>query len=207
MIRFVSTVSLLVLLVLVLYLPSVYPPNQFFDQVRIEHALNAQFWGERNAADILARMLDFQEAKTQVLPASPTVNPRGANTGGNPVAFQMTQVTNRFFNNPYFRSISSLFVLASYRFSALIEWLPILLVFMAVVLLDGVLVRMIKSKEFLQHNPQIFALFACASIATACATIIAFVLPITLNPLTISILPIVLSVFMRQAVANFHRRG
>jgi hypothetical protein len=207
MIRFVSTVSLLVLLVLVLYLPSVYPPNRFFDQVRIEHDLNATFWDERHAALILTRMLDFHDIKKQVDPLSPLADAPVPNTGSNPVAFQMTQVTNRFFNNPYFRSIDSLFVLASYRVSALIEWLPVLLVFMAVVLLDGLLIRIIKSKEFLQHNPQIFSLYACATIATSCVTAIAFVLPVTLNPVAIPILPIVLSVFISRAAANFHRRG
>ncbi len=207
MIRFVSTVSLLVLLILVLYLPSVYPPDRFFDQVRIEHDLNVAFWEERHATRILTRMLDFHDIKKQVDPTSPLVGAQRPTAGSNPVATQMAQVTSRFFNNPYFRSIDSLLVLASYRVSALIEWLPVLLVFVAVVLLDGFLLRIIKSKEFLQHNPQVFSLYACATIATSCAAAIAFVLPITLNPVAIPVLPVVLSVFMSRAAANFHRRG
>lgn len=207
MIRFVSTASLLALLVLVLYLPSVYPSNRFFDQVRIEHDLNVTFWDERHAIRILTRMLDFHDIKKQLDPVSPLAAAPGPTAGSNPVAIQMAQVTNRFFNNPYFRSIDSLLVLASYRISALIEWLPVLLVFIAVVLLDGLMVRIIKSKEFLQHNPQIFSLYACATIATACATAIVFVLPVTLNPVAIPVLPVALSVFMSRAAANFHRRG
>jgi len=77
----------------------------------------------------------------------------------------------------------------------------------AAVLFDGFLVRIVKSKEFLLHNPEMFAVHICAAIMTACATVIAFVLPITLHPLALPAVPVVVSVFLSRAVANFHRRG
>jgi hypothetical protein len=207
MIRFVSTASLLALLVLVLYLPSACPPQRFFDQLRIESILNKEFLGRDHATRILARMLDFQNATNKVSPV-PSMNQAPSPSGVDAaVAGEMVQVNHRLFNNPYFRSIDALLVLATYRLSALIEWLPVLLVLVLAILFDGILVRLVRSKEFIQHKPEMFALSACAAIMTACATFLAFVLPITFHPLAIPFVPIAFSIFVSRAVANFHRSG
>ena len=55
-IRVVSTVSLVLLLVLVLYLPSAHPPERFIAQLSAEHERNSAFWGEERALRILSRM-------------------------------------------------------------------------------------------------------------------------------------------------------
>lgn len=207
MIRFVSTVSLVALLILVLYLPSATPPERFIDQLRVEHALTIDFWGRDHAMRILSRMLDWQATAKQ---ASPVPSPTDApvpNPVDLAVARQMTEVNHRLFNNSYFRSIDTLLALATYRVSGLIEWLPALLVFTLAVLVDGFLVRIIKSKEFLQHNPEVFALHVCGAIMTACATVLALVLPVTLHPLAFSVVPIAISVFISRALADFHLRG
>lgn len=78
---------------------------------------------------------------------------------------------------------------------------------MLAVLFDGFLMRIIKSKELGQHTPEVYGLNACAAIMTACATVLAFVLPITLHPLALPVVPLSISVFMSRAVANFHRRS
>lgn len=207
MIRFVSTTSLAALLILVLYLPSAYPPERFIDQLRTEHALTVDFWGRDHAMHILSRMLDLQTTATQASPVPSPTDAPAPNPVDLAVAKQMADVNNRLFNNPYFRSIDTLLALATYRFSVLIEWLPALLVFMLAALCDGFLVRIIKSKEFLQHNPEEFALHVCAIIMTACATVLAFVVPVTLHPVVLSIVPIAISVFASRAIANFHLRG
>lgn len=207
MIRFVSTTSLVALLILVLYLPSAYPPQRFIDQLRAEHTLTVDFWGRDHAMRILSRMLDWQATAKQASPVPSSTDAPLPNPVDLAVATQMAEVNNRLFNNPYFRSIDTLLALATYRFCALIEWLPALLTFMLAALLDGFLVRIIKSKEFLQHNPEVFALHICAVIMTACATVLAFVLPITLHPLVLSGVPIAISVFASRALADFHRRG
>lgn len=207
MIRFVSTASLLALLVLVLYLPSAYPPERFINQLRTEHKLTVDFWGHDHAMRILSRMLDLQATAQQASPVPSLANAPAPNPVDLAVAKQMSEVNTRLFNNPYFRSIDTLLALATYRFSAFVEWLPVLLVFMVAALLDGFLLRIIKSKEFLQHNPEMYALHACAAIVTVCATVVAFVLPVTLPPLVFSIVPVAVSVFASRALANFHRRG
>ena len=48
-IRVVSTISLILLLILVLYLPSAHPPEHFISQLSIEHERNSAFWGEEHA--------------------------------------------------------------------------------------------------------------------------------------------------------------
>lgn len=42
---------------------------------------------------------------------------------------------------------------------------------------------------------------------TTCATILAFVLPVTLHPLVFTAVPITISVFASRALADFHHRG
>ena len=207
MIRFVSTASLLALLVLVLYLPSAYPPERFINQLRAEHELTIDFWGHDHATRVLSRLLDLQATAQHASPVPSLANAPTPNPVDLAVAKQMSEVNTRLFNNPYFRSIATLLALATYRFCALIEWLPVMLVFMMAALFDGFMLRIIKSKEFLQHNPEMYALHACAAIVTVCATVVAFVLPVSIPALVFSIVPVVVSVFVSRALANFHRRG
>ena len=97
--------------------------------------------------------------------------------------------------------------LAAFRLSTLLEWLPWLAAFASAVLADGWIVRVIKSKEFRQHDPELFALYACLAIVVACATVVGFVVPVTLHPLVMPVVPIAISVLLSRAVASFHRRG
>ena len=57
MIRAVAVLSLLVLLVLVLYLPSAHPPERFLAQLRAEHELATAYWGAEPASHLLDRAL------------------------------------------------------------------------------------------------------------------------------------------------------
>ena len=207
MIRFVSTASLLALLILVLYLPSAYPSERFMNQLRTEHGLMIDFWGREAAMRILSRSLDLQMTAKEASPVPSLASAPAPHAVDLAVTRQMFDVSARLFNNAYFRSIDTLLVLATYRLSAFFEGLPFLLAFMAVVLVDGFVLRIVRSKEFVQHKPEMFALHVCAAIVTVCATVIAFVLPVTIPPAALCVIPLVLSVFASRAVADFHRRG
>jgi hypothetical protein len=207
MIRVVATASLLALLILVLYLPSAYPPERFMNQLRAEHALNAEFWGSEPAMRILERMLDFQTVVNQATPVPTPAMAASSSPIDDTVGKQMWEVNARLFNNSYFRSVETLLALASYRLSALLEPLPFLLIFMAAAVFDGLLLRIVKSKEFRRHEPEMFALHVCGAIVTACATVVAFVLPVALTPPILCLVPVALCAFASRAVANFHRRG
>lgn len=82
-----------------------------------------------------------------------------------------------------------------------------LLIFMLAASFNGALAHIIKFKYFLQHDPETFALHACAAIMTTYAAILALILPMTLHPLTFSTVPISISVFASRTLADFHRRG
>lgn len=204
MIRFVTTTSLLALLLLVLYLPSATPPERFLDQLHAEYALAVESMGRNHATHIVARMLDLQFALRQ---ANPAPSSNETHSVDRATVKEMTEVHARLFNNPYSRSIDTLLALAAYRFATLREWFPAFPAFILAALFDGFLVRIIKSKEFLQHDPEMFALHVCAAILTACAMVIAFVLPMTMHPLVLAAAPIAIGGFVSRALANFHRRA
>ena len=149
-IRVVSTVSLILLLILVLYLPSAHPPERFVSQLSLEHERNSAFWGEEHALRILSRMLELHADATQASPVPETLTGFVSRSQvDSAAASEVSQVNARLFNNEYFKSTGALFVLATYRFSTFVEWLPYLCVFVFAALLDGFLRRIVKSKEFL----------------------------------------------------------
>lgn len=207
MIRAVAVISLVSLLVLVLYLPSAHPPERFLTQLRTEHQATSEFWGAAPALRILSRALSVQDSARQATPVPSAGDAPQANAVNGAVAHEMASVNQRLFNNAYFRSIDALVLLAAFRLATLLEWLPWLLAFAAAVLVDGYVVRMIKAKEFRQHDPEMFALYACTAIVTVCATAVGFVVPVTLHPLVMPCVPLVVSLLLSRAVGSFHRRG
>src|SRR3990167_3566546 len=127
MIRAVAVVSLVLLLVLVLYVPAAHPPERFLGQLRSEHEAAVAFWGPEPAYRMLDRAMRLQSgaAEASPLPAARDM-PRTPGING-AVAIEMASVNQRLFNNAYFRSVDALLMLASYRLSSLLEWLPWLL--------------------------------------------------------------------------------
>jgi hypothetical protein len=207
MIRAAAFFSLVILLLLVLYIPSAHPPQRFVAQIRIEHEATTAFWGSEPAARILARAVRMQDATVEVTPI-PKASVAPSSTGvNNAVAQEMASVNQRLFNNPYFRSIDALLLLGSYRLSTLLEWLPWLAAFALAAIVDGWFVRLIKAKEFMQHDPEMFAVYACLAIIIMCATVVGFVVPVTLHPLVLPSVPLVVSVLVGRAVGCFHKRG
>ena len=207
MIRAVSIGALLCLLVLVLYLPSAHPPERFLAQLRTEYEATAAYWGDSPPPRILSRALSVQDSARQAAPIPSSADAPPANAVDGAVAREMATVNQRLFDNAYFRSIDALLLLASFRLAALLEWLPWLLAFTAATLVDGSVVRQIKAKEFLQHDPELFALYICGVIVTVCAMVIGFVVPFTLHPLAMPCVPLVVSLLLGRAVGSFHRRG
>ena len=189
------------LLILVLYLPSVHPPERFLAQLRTEHATATEYWGSDAAPPILNRALRLQgdTAKITPLPQTPR-NPASAS------AEEMTAINQRLFNTPYLRSIDAL-LLASYRAAALLQWLPWLSLLIGVMAVDTHLQRLIKAKEFRQHNPELFALYAGLGIITACATVVVCAAPLSWHPLVMPLLPLGVGFWGSRAWGHYHRRG
>ena len=85
----------------------------------------------------------------------------------------MSEVLERLFHNRYTQAFDALLLLAAYRLSALLEWWQWIVAFVLIPCVDGYLVRLIRSKEFLEHSPMRFALGAIgATLALAFALLL-----------------------------------
>lgn len=206
MIRIVSIAALLCLLVLVLYLPSAHPPERFLAQIRSEHQAMETIWGEAPALRILDRALGLQGAAREATPVPPTASASAASGVDGAVAREMASVNQRLSGNSYFRAIDALVLLAAFRLSAMLEWLPWMAAFLVAAVADGAISRVIKSKEFLHHDPERFALYASLSILLACAAVVALVLPVGVHPLVGPAVVATLAVLWGRSVAHFHKR-
>lgn len=206
MIRIVSIAALLCLLVLVLYLPSAHPPERFLAQIRSEHQAMETLWGEAPALRILDRALGLQGAAREATPVPPTASASAASGVDGAVAREMASVNQRLSGNSYFRAIDALVLLAAFRLSAMLEWLPWMAAFLVAAVADGAISRVIKSKEFLHHDPERFALYASLSILLACAAVVALVLPVGVHPLVGPAVVATLAVLWGRSVAHFHKR-
>ena len=206
MIRTIAVVSLLGLLILVLYVPSSHPPEMFIKQLRAEYKTAAAFWGEDAALRMLSRAMRTQDSARQITPIPSPQDAAPTNAVNSAVGHEMASVNLRLFNNAYFRAIDALLLLASFRFAMLWEWLPSLLVFIGAAVMDGSFVRLVKSKELLHDDPEMFALYVSTAILVSCSTVLAFVWPISLHPLIVPCVPLVIGVLLGLAVQHFHRR-
>lgn len=207
-IRVVFIGSMLALLALVLYIPSATPPERFIEVLREEHVVNQRVWGRDSALRILDRMLNLsaggQKVSSTPVPAPTAPMPTPVDAA---MTSQMGQMNARLFNNAYFRSIDTLLLLATFRVAALLEAIPLILSFAAVCCVDGLVVRRVKGKEFIQHNPEHLAVAACIAIMLMCGVAISLVLPLVIAPHYLVGALLLASVAASRAVSNFHRRG
>lgn len=205
MIRYVWITAMLAILCIVLYIPSAVPPERFLDVLHAEHAINERVWGESTGQRILTRMLDMQQAGKQ-LSAPPAASASDASAAAldTAVAQQMTQVSSRLFGSPYFRSIDALFVLVTYRLSALVELVPLLLIFCAVVAVDGLVLRKVRAREFVPHSAELFGASVIGGITLGSAVVVACFLPVQLHPMFMTLSLLLMLFVLSRAVANYH---
>jgi hypothetical protein len=198
--------TLCVVLVYTLYLPSANPPERFLQQMRMEHEINVAFWGEDHAHQILERSLSLYAQQDNLAPAAFASTPSVAVTDVNAaVANQMSDVVQRLFHNRYAQGFDAILLLATYRFSVLVQWLPWVAAFVLIACFDGYLVRIIRSKEFLEHSPMRFALCAIGATLALALTLLLLVIPASIHPVVLGCVPLVLGTFVARAISHFHR--
>lgn len=207
MIRIVSIAALLCLLVLVLYLPSAHPPERFLAQIRSEYQAMEEIWGETPALRILDRALGLQGAAREATPVPPIASASAASGVDVAMAREMASVNQRLFGNSYFRAIDSLVLLAAFRLSAMLEWLPWMAAFLVAAMADGAISRVIKSKEFLHHDPERFALYASMAIVLSCAAVVSTVVPVRVHPMVSPAVLAALALLAGRSFSHFHRRA
>ncbi|WP_418319644.1 DUF4400 domain-containing protein [Piscinibacter sakaiensis] len=202
MIRIVIICSLALTLSLALYLPSRYPAERFLHHLRTEHRFDTEYWGEPVGLRIIDRVATVLEVAT--VNGTPTDN---AAFAGKPTGVAMTEASQRLIGSSYFRSLEALFALATYRTFSLLEWLPWLVPLGLALVLDGAAARTIRSKEFVQHDPEFFALFICTAAILAAALLAGLLVPVTLDPLVAPAVIVALLAALSRALASFHRSG
>jgi uncharacterized membrane protein YciS (DUF1049 family) len=208
MIRYIFIGAMSTILCIVLYIPSKVAPGDFMQVLRDEHALAEEIWGEEVADRILSRMLDLQQASAAVAPASDPVPAAAASAPAHAVdaamAAQVGQVSARLFGNPYFRSIDSLFALVSFRLCAALELLPVLAAFFLAVVIDGSVVRTVRSKELIAHSAERFSACLAAGILLGAGVAVAWFLPFKLHPMAVMAALLAMLFVMSRALANYH---
>ena len=205
MLRYVWIGSMLTILSIVLYIPSVVPPERFLEVLKAEHALNRSILGSSASDRILKRMLDMQE-QTQSVSTPP---PSTVNIGAQPaadarMAAQVAQMSTRLFSNSYFRSIDTLFALATYRLSAFLENVPLLLVFFLIAAVDGFVARAVRAKEFVSQSAELFSVSAMSAILLFSGMVIAAFLPFSFHPTHVLGALVVTLFILSRAIANYH---
>jgi hypothetical protein len=205
MLRYVWIGSLLTILSIVLYIPSVVPPERFLEVLKAEHALNSSVLGTVASDRILKRMLDMQE-RTQSVSAPPasTVNIGAQPAADARMATQVGDMSKRLFANAYFRSIDTLFALASYRLSAFLENVPLLLVFFVIAAVDGFVVRAVRAREFVSQSAELFSASAMGAIVLFSGMAIAAFLPFSFHPTQVLAALVVMLFILSRAIANYH---
>ena len=205
MVRYVWIGAMLAILCIVLYIPSASPPERFTDVLRAEHAASRDIWGPVVADRILKRMLDIQQgAPSMSEPPPHTVQVGQQASVDAAMAVQITQMNMRLFGNPYFRSIDSLFALAAYRLSAIIELLPLLAIFLLVVGVDGFVLRQVRAKEFVAHSAEMFGGSLIAAIMLGGMVAVSAFLPMRLHPMFFTLSQLAMLFALSRAIANYH---
>lgn len=207
MIRIVFIGTMIAFLGVLFTLPSVFPADRFVQQIRVEHELNSEYWGEGQAVRALAMTFAWrgEERVETGAPMAP-----GARVATGPMdVFARARVDDvrvRLFRNQYMSSIDAMMTLLIYRACCLLLVLPVLVVFMSACMADGLVVRWVRSRELRPPNPEVYASFGALGVLVLCGSLIVFLFPLTLHPIALLMSPMLIGGFSSAAVANYHAR-
>lgn len=202
----VLTFTLCVVLLYAVYLPAVHPPERFVEQIHVEHGLNIDFWGAQRAQHLLQRSLAWYSHQGELVPAAFAYSPTAASDrAAAGVSEHMGNVLERLLHNPYTRAFDALVLLATYRFSGVLNWLQWMAAFLLLACFDGYLVRLIRSKDFRAHSPLHFALCTLGATFALAFILVLLVVPVSVSPLLLGSVLLVLGTLIAIAISHFHR--
>jgi hypothetical protein len=203
MVRVIWIAALASLLGIVLYVPAIVPAERLVALLRAEEAAVRAAWGDERADRALARMLDMHGAARgrHVTEPVTAVAMTAANAALNA---QIGQIGARLFANPYFKSIEALFSLATYRSSVLLEFAPLLAAFLFAVAADGLVVRVVRAREFIAHSAEIFGASAIAGIGFGALAVLCLFLPTPVDALLVVAALLAMLFCASRAIANYH---
>ncbi len=193
MIRVIFAFALLGIASFCLVVPARFEPQQLLLLLRHEHAAFAELWTSDRAERALASALQVKEtARATHEPSAPASTP-------------LDETVQRLLKSPYTRSLEALLVLAAFRAATWIEWLPWLSLIGVALMLDGFLLRNVKSRQFQQHDPEKFAVFGLLATVGGCTLVGSLVFPGEVHPLVAPVALVTICGLVSRAFANFHR--
>jgi hypothetical protein len=166
-----------------------------------EDAANAAYLGEAAETEILARARAWlghaDEAGTRL--ASPSSPP------ADPLSERLGKIGAGLSETPYFVGLRALGRLAVYRASAALEWLLVCLPLIAASLVDGVVMRAVKTRTLVYHSPVVYGIGLWGSLASLAGLLVMLVVPASVHPLALAALLLLLAFSLGAAASNFHR--
>ena len=204
MFRAIWIAALSVILCVVLYVPSVVPPERFVDTLRIEHEANLALWGHERALRLMNRLFEWQQWATPLSTVPPPTQIEGQQGVNAAMAQEVSRMHQRLFGNAYFRSVDALVALASYRLLSVLELLPPLGLFVLVLGIDGFAMRAVRRKELVAHSAERFSAAVIAAILIGSAVVVSAFLPVSFSPVVVMAALLVMLFVLSRALVNYH---
>lgn len=199
-------ICFLVVATFVLYVPTTRDAQGFLAELKNEYATTAERWGERHATAVLERAFELDVLLGRVNMSIVVPAARGVtHPHESPLSTAIARAQNGFLGSDYVRSVKAMSFLALYRLSGLLETLPVSLWIFVAAIVDGAVTRTVKSKEFGTHSPEVFGVNIIAAVLILSGSIMLLVLPLTISPLIVFMLPLLLAIALRFVVANYHK--
>jgi len=208
MTRYAVIAAVILMGLLVLYLPTRHGAGEYRALLMLEQDRATGFWGEQVAERIVERAHNLDkraEAKAN------TVMPPGPVVGQKPEQLVMAKagvnLAGAVLHNQYTSAFGAQFQLAFYRACAVLQVLPLVGAFLAAVVVDGAMLRLLKSLRFQQHNAEVFGLCVLLATLALCGGVVLLVWPQPLPPALLPSLLLMLPWLVWWALANYHRRA
>ena len=116
----------------------------------------------------------------------------------------MAGVLQRLSHSEYAQAFDAVVLLAALRLSVLWQWLPWLAGFVGIACVDGSIVSIIRSREFLQHSTVGLALCAIGAALLLPATLLLLIIPMDVGPIMLVSAPLLFGILCARAISQLH---
>ena len=184
-----------------LAVPAFVSPTAISAAIREESRLHALYLGnaaERDALDRARRWLGLAVSRDAEIAQAATAQ-------RDPLSARLADVGARILETAYFQRARALVHLAVHRAAALAEWLLLGLPVLMAVIVDGAVMRTVKTRAFVHLSPVLFGIGLHGALAALGGAFVLLFVPHTIHPLVWAALIASLAVAARSTVANFHR--
>jgi hypothetical protein len=189
------------LVVLWLTAPALVSPASVAAAIRSEDSLHTALLGEVAGQGILERALQWlghaDHATRDVVPPDPAP--------ADPLSIRLAAAADAVLQIPYVQGLRAVGRLAVYRLAALAEWFALGLPLLLAAVIDGALMRTVKTRSFVHLSPVLFGIGLHGTITVVVCIVFALLAPIALHPVVWAALVAAFGVALRTAVSNFHR--